>query len=492
MHSQLYGLQYSYVNKNGLYLVLNREPELELQDLAEIQIKMLQTNSLPKLLALQTEEQDLKVKLNYHIADRKILTHAITANSLSLENFYQLLYAIVSIIQDSKTYMLKEDRYVVNDQFIYIGKNYSDVYLVYLPLKELPEKNSLQQDLLELTISLSRSVSDLQGRGFQEIISLLHEKEALNLGQFKHKLLELLNNIKPAAAGKPVISAFESQENKPNQIIVPQKQPNKSANEVIQAISGTTPSTMKESKSALVQSNAAPLTSKVKTYMYLGAILAIALIWKMYLDRPVEGMLYICCGLSILVGDALYIILKIWKPTISHKAKENTVRPTKEIKPKDLQSMVKRPQSTQSHEPLRSGAVTSFSSAPLDSTTLLVPTDATVLLTDMKPTAFTVNSRPATLEVQRSGQLERISIHNNRFIIGRGGAEVQYTDEGAGVSKTHIEISKQEEKYTVQDLNSKNGSFLNEQPLVPYQLYPLKDGDTIRIIRTNYVFRLES
>jgi pSer/pThr/pTyr-binding forkhead associated (FHA) protein len=74
----------------------------------------------------------------------------------------------------------------------------------------------------------------------------------------------------------------------------------------------------------------------------------------------------------------------------------------------------------------------------------------------------------------------------NTFTIGRGETEADYAENEVGISRLHAEIYKAVEGYGVKDLGSKNGTFLNEDPLVPYQYYPIKEGDTIRIVRTEF------
>ena len=53
--------------------------------------------------------------------------------------------------------------------------------------------------------------------------------------------------------------------------------------------------------------------------------------------------------------------------------------------------------------------------------------------------------------------------------------------EGRGVSRRHARILQKSEGIYLEDLNSTNFTFLNNDRLHPGRLYPLKNGDEIRL-----------
>ena len=81
------------------------------------------------------------------------------------------------------------------------------------------------------------------------------------------------------------------------------------------------------------------------------------------------------------------------------------------------------------------------------------------------------------------------------FILGRVSAEVKtrellvdLTELDAldlGVSRVHAMIRKNKNGYEIMDLESSNGSWLENQRLIPKQPYPIESGDRIRIGRLN-------
>jgi FHA domain-containing protein len=78
---------------------------------------------------------------------------------------------------------------------------------------------------------------------------------------------------------------------------------------------------------------------------------------------------------------------------------------------------------------------------------------------------------------------------NQEFVIGR---KVEATSEGLldlsvvggyhlGVSRRHAVIRRAEHGYELLDLGSANGTWLNDERLVPHQAYPLVSGSHLRL-----------
>jgi hypothetical protein len=98
------------------------------------------------------------------------------------------------------------------------------------------------------------------------------------------------------------------------------------------------------------------------------------------------------------------------------------------------------------------------------------------------------SSAHAYLRTQ-SGDL--LALESNYVIIGRKDAEYQVPldldlakhDPGNAVSRRHACISREGESYFLLDLNSTNGTRLNEKDLTPGKKMPLQDGDRIEFGR---------
>jgi hypothetical protein len=90
-----------------------------------------------------------------------------------------------------------------------------------------------------------------------------------------------------------------------------------------------------------------------------------------------------------------------------------------------------------------------------------------------------------------SGMREPIEIWNqNQIILGRFDSKLNYrptvdlSEHHAaqlGVSRIHAEISYEKAAYWVQDLESKNGTWVNKTKLLPMQKMPISHRDSLRI-----------
>jgi hypothetical protein len=86
------------------------------------------------------------------------------------------------------------------------------------------------------------------------------------------------------------------------------------------------------------------------------------------------------------------------------------------------------------------------------------------------------------LLVVHEGQLagRKWSIDRDELIIGRGeGSDIVLPERL--VSRSHVRVGRDEQGYFVEDLDSKNGTHINGQPLVPGVAYRLQDGDEIQV-----------
>ena len=64
-----------------------------------------------------------------------------------------------------------------------------------------------------------------------------------------------------------------------------------------------------------------------------------------------------------------------------------------------------------------------------------------------------------------------------------------YGADAAGVSRHHARLSREGDQYWIEDLNSVNLTYLNDQRLTPDRRVRLKDGDLIRLARLLVTFR---
>src|SRR5215469_16608 len=75
------------------------------------------------------------------------------------------------------------------------------------------------------------------------------------------------------------------------------------------------------------------------------------------------------------------------------------------------------------------------------------------------------------------GQMKNVPLTGGRLAIGRSSAAELCFPEDAGLSRQHFAFEPEGEDWTVQDLGSKNGTFVNNIPLKARLI--LRPGDRI-------------
>lgn len=65
----------------------------------------------------------------------------------------------------------------------------------------------------------------------------------------------------------------------------------------------------------------------------------------------------------------------------------------------------------------------------------------------------------------------------------------QYIEKSEGASRVHAEIFRVSGGYILKDLDSRNGTLLAGEAMVPYKEYPLTEGSVFTIVKGTYTFR---
>lgn len=84
---------------------------------------------------------------------------------------------------------------------------------------------------------------------------------------------------------------------------------------------------------------------------------------------------------------------------------------------------------------------------------------------------------------------DNINISTYPFIIGKLSTRADYIFKDNLISRMHLKIIKEEGNYYIEDMNSKNGTFINDIRLIPYKKEKVDIGDKIRIAKYDYIFR---
>lgn len=490
MNSSIYRLSFDFIQQQGHYLVFSEKEELPLKadDLVPLQMKMIESNAIPRLLPIQVEEIDFQTRLLYEMSSARMLSLYLRENTISMNDYYDLFFAIIDALEDSPLYMLDKQKYILTEDFIFVGEDVHDIRLTYLPVRNLPEKPPIMDALKDLLLDVAGEVEELEGRAFKAILAYVRNPNA-TLAGLKKKLREF-------QAGSP--TEPESSDEKTSSDLQNTSLSEKQTSWV-QEVVETSSDSVREEDSPGEESflSVEKPEKREKIYMIAVILIILALVWKLYGSFPSPRILFVSSILSFLSIVALVVFWKFWRPWDSVRSVEN---PNSDVDEKALSPEMaveteksKRESVTQSrhfHSDITDNPASisqdkeSYYSNLENKTTLLTETENTVLLNEEMDGA----SCYPYLQVERDGNAEKISIHEQSFVIGRSPSNVQYVESSAGVSRFHLEIVKQDGAIAAKDLGSKNGSLLNGRRMIPYKTYPLKEEDQLIIGTTLFTF----
>ena len=99
-----------------------------------------------------------------------------------------------------------------------------------------------------------------------------------------------------------------------------------------------------------------------------------------------------------------------------------------------------------------------------------------------------VNSVKLVLKAVDESNYKDIPINSYPFFIGKLKKNVDYCLEKDVISRFHAKITKEGEEYYLTDLNSTNGTFLNNEALLTYQKKQISIGDELAFANIKYLF----
>ena len=487
MSEKIYQYEVDYIQSNGSYMKLSKTGEngFQSRDFQELQLKMIQSNRLPRLVPMSFEEVNGETSIYYRIEGLRMLRAIAKERPMSMQEFYALFINIVQALQDATNNLLSDDHYLLNEDFIYIGKGYHEVYLTYIPIKEINDTTPLYENLKKLLLNMAGEVQGINGSQFKMILSYIKDP-----GFSLQGLKELLQQLQVTKA--EIVDEHEENAGDPN------------------------PRTEEMTKIKKVK-KLPPLASKYKIYTILIGVLLIAVSWKLSEGSSSKLMLGISSGLTLVIIAGVITYLFIWRPGVEPIVTEKEVkvnqRPKKQVEKQPKKKENTKPQvqqqETSSEDTLQQtsdhNAEVHFDSPKVETASTIendirdldhmevqvsaALRDQTMLL-DEEEILGNAKKVENYLIVDENGKEEKIKLDEDNFIIGRAEKGTNFVATGSGISRLHIELVKLSDTYGIKDLGSKNGTFINDDKIIPYKIHELKNDDSIQIGKTIYTYKV--
>ncbi|MRN51797.1 FHA domain-containing protein [Paenibacillus sp. LC-T2] len=533
------------MQQDGIYMTLGEQPGLRADKLNMVQARMLMNSSIPHHLRLLLKEIDLNITLEYAVSRKKMLSHLLKGERLSMTTFLGLLLQIARGMEDGRLYMLRAEQYALHEDYIFIDGSLQNgkVYLTYIPLENAESAVRPGEGFKSLIMVLMMSITELTGNGVQRILQYCGEDGFTPAG-FRELLAELMTE------GDSVLPLTDPT------IIVEQpvagKLPHEQVSELPtrEAAAPVRKNTVQDERgSASLRHNPTPWmsgypslglkeeqrpvssmgdevdfkqqSSSSRTYIVLACLLGDALLWKfLYLNSPKLLWLVVCEVVTLTLAVLSWLV---WSGRIRLGISEDEEDMEEEAADigsnmirKELVRDLSRNPVTSVHPaaPMRdvrealkpsniveSPQISSFGGSQKDTNSYGVKAPIPIAATALLPREQVPDKEQEIERMKRNipylercdaesgGNAEKIELNRPSFIIGRSAEVAQYVEVSEGASRVHAEISRSPEGYIIKDLDSRNGTFFQGEAMIPYKEYPLTEGAAFMIVKGKYTFR---
>lgn len=484
---------------NASYLVAELGVETPL---VQYQIKMLENNRIIHLLDLQKYQQNETVRLRYNVTGRMSLAQIVEREKIRREEFLTLLSALLESYGELSEYQLSFQGLLLNEESVFIRNGGFEPDFIYLPVfQENDGLENLRRFVRDMVMN-SRLAST--GDDFIQRLLDTFNRRDLTLETLRDEVERLRG---PAQAPRstaveppkpPVIERKEPvAEPKPQPQEVPEKKVGRKAGKPSKK-----PKAPKEPKPPKEKSGSSK-TSVIFTALQAAIVLGVALAAKSGFFFTAEGTLNISyiagillavAGLDFVVYRELFVNNK--DKTEGKKAKKapksaKTGKKAKQMPPKP--GAARHPE-TEPDEPQSAPAAPVIQAVPVIPA---VPEEQPVLspLAEPEEDHTVVMGTDAFgagyLEYFENGLAVRIHLDRDVTRVGSRAQSVDHVLLSHKVSKVHAEFIRRGGRYFVRDINSTNGTYINEgrSRIVSNQEMELHNGDRIRLADVELTFK---
>ena len=493
------------------------------------QAQMLLHNKLRGLLDFNLNRIGDELNCFYDITSKCTLASFLSRKHFARDEFLKTILNIINNIYQLKNYLLYDENILLDENFIYVEPDCIDIYFVYLPFRDC--KSDIKVFFAKLIFQLVKFSDEYSDNYIQKILETI-KSDTFSLSSFKTLIESLLcesiknpakctENLEKDASGIENskirknktfgrwLSASKTEvencntlksENRASKNIKAENPKNiilKDTGAKFEKGNFKIPNSHKVNKQDTIKHNQfneigivndedrneknkpknIPLLAVILLQPLLIASFVLILNSKLVIfsDNPkttVIILILILLAFDILIirilnekankdGGQPIIKRKIqiadsYKPlqSISNMMKDKALLENQEILNKKLEN-------------LRNGVVENYSGE-------------TVIIKKPKLSEYPY------LKAKEGDEV--IQISKNSILIGRMENFVDYTINCSAIGKIHAEILQEEEHFYVMDCNSKNGTFINDNKILPNTKNSIKNNDTLRFANREFVF----
>jgi len=509
----------------GSYLIIKPEED----SLIEYQVEMISNNNIPGLLAMDVRCKNNEIYLYYKITSLIPLSKFLSRKKIDKRQLLNLLNQITQTMLTGIDYLLYNKCYILEQDFIYMDPASFKLYMVYLPMALEEDVNqNLRKLIIDLIINATYIEEDEQGDGFIRKIINYIKGDTFNVIGFNKLLKQLNEDVHEIGDELEVSEGFLTGETNINGDI-------KGDSQVEEDFEIREDFEVKENFEINEDSRYPKKTRgtlKNQRIFAIGAAVQIILIMLFLLSRNFLETLggdikttYAAAILIILAIDALIIKnLLDYGETLekrSHKSRKdmrNEINARNETNIRRKRNTCDSENNERRHERNIHSNTLGYNNEINCSETINEVTnsgpgewendeDSHMISSNylgnkdspwLNKSEYSYGSKTVVLSPKRESKpyivnmagsiKEEVPIDKKEFLIGRMEDMVDFVIKNAAVGKVHALITEQNGKYYLKDLNSVNGTMVNDVRLQCNEEKELKDGDRITFANCDYLF----
>ncbi len=396
------------------------------------QAEIIGHNPSPAFVPFQIRRENENINIYYNITSKISLSQYLERKRLNRKELLELLGSIARNLMLHSNYLLELSSFVMDTDFIFINPATAEVSLVYIPAD--CDRSSLEvcRGFLKDMVVNAANVDDAATDNYMQRILSYLKADTFSLMDFYRLLVDLRYN--EGQAEEAAASDDEST----------------AAVCIASAVRST------DKKTAKGISGRENIFKIV--LIQLLVILPAAIIYLFILSKGIADPVS-AAGIFI-IGAAVDVLIMRRQPKTSFKKEEG-------------------------HMPVKGRLRATPVSKPVEASGSVEAVRAcdTVMLSEPPPA-----DRPYLEGTAGSGN-ERIMLGKDKYIIGRLAGMADHIIQDKTVGKLHAEIRCRENNCCIIDLNSKNGTYINDIRITSNKEHGIKDEDRIRFSGFEYVFR---
>jgi hypothetical protein len=454
--------EYSYVSDSCCsYLVLKYGADIKLLN---HQVEIIFQNPVPAFVPFHVRHEDENTKIYYNITSKISLSQYLERKRLDRKELLDLFKNITKDLMLYSNYLLDLSSFVINLDFIYINPATAEVSLIYVPITNQRDIIKLYINFLKDIIVDSASIDDSAMDNYLQRILNYLKSESFSLNDFNRLITDLRNSgdlrIQMCNTANICNGKADVDEIAPDSRAA-YKNPKNNKNE------------------RFTGSRHVPNIISLQLLIILAAVITCLMLtsWGMGDLLSIFGVLLIAAALDMLLMKR--ITAKKDKQVLVNETCQKAENKHQQQAQKEIKKNINIYNEVEKLD----------NRVNKDNPKAKVPADNVSRACDTILILDTPLERHPYLESIGAHIGERVIINKDKFVIGRLGSMVDYVVQGATIGKLHAEITGNEGAYYIRDLNSKNGTYINDLRIPSNKQCDIRNNDKIRFSTFEYIFK---